>query len=89
MKIKKITYSSGRDFSAVMICEHCENEQEIKTGYDDGNYHNNVIPTMTCLECDRDRSGYIPKNPNPSGGLSVGIYEEEKREALAAGTDLP
>jgi hypothetical protein len=51
MKIKKIISQHRRDFSAIMICEHCENEEINKYGYDDDNYHNNVIPSMECKVC--------------------------------------
>ena len=50
MKIKKITNQHRRDFWAVYECEHCKNEQK-GTGYDDANFHSNVIPKMLCGEC--------------------------------------
>lgn len=50
MKIKKITYQHRRDFKAIYMCEGCENEQE-GWGYDDRNFHDNVIPKMTCDKC--------------------------------------
>jgi len=51
MKIKKITSQYRRDFSAIMVCEHCGKEENNKYGYDDDNYHNNVIPNMKCKSC--------------------------------------
>lgn len=51
MKIKKITYQARRDFSAILECEHCEETQILTTGYDDDNYHQNVIPKMVCKSC--------------------------------------
>jgi len=51
MKIKKITSQHRRDFTATMECEHCGHEQKLKTGYDDSNYHQNVIPKMKCEKC--------------------------------------
>lgn len=50
MKIKKITYQNRRDFKAIFECEHCESTEE-KSGYDDSNFHNNVIPNMKCENC--------------------------------------
>lgn len=50
MKIKEITSQHRRDFQAVYVCQHCEAE-ETKGGYDDANFHQNVIPSMTCKEC--------------------------------------
>lgn len=51
MKIKKIISQNRRDFSAVMECEHCGHEEVNEYGYDDDNYHRNVIPSMKCQEC--------------------------------------
>jgi len=50
MKIKKIKNQSRRDFTAIYICEHCDHEEE-GHGYDDTNFHKNVIPTMECKKC--------------------------------------
>lgn len=50
MKIEKFTYQNRRDFKAIFKCEHCGHEIE-KWGYDDENFHNNVIPNMVCEEC--------------------------------------
>jgi len=50
MKIKEITSQHRRDFQAIYECEHCEQEKE-GYGYDDRNFHNNVIPAMSCNKC--------------------------------------
>lgn len=50
MKIKEILYQHRRDFEAVYECEHCGYTYKGK-GYDDANFHNNVIPGMICPEC--------------------------------------
>ena len=50
MKIKKITSQSRRDFYAVYECEYCGYEHS-SSGYDDSNFHHNVIPAMICIEC--------------------------------------
>lgn len=55
MKIKKITSQSRRDFNAIYECEHCGFEKE-SYGYDDANFHQNVIPDMVCEDC-RKRAG--------------------------------
>lgn len=61
MKIKKITSQHRRDFSAIMICEHCGAEDINEYGYDDNNYHVNVIPNMKCKSCgEKSSTGYIP-----------------------------
>jgi len=54
MKIKEITSRSRRDFSATYICEKCGHEQK-GGGYDDRNFHDNVIPKMKCLNCGKTR----------------------------------
>jgi hypothetical protein len=50
MKIKRITSQSRRDFWADYECEHC-GHVENGSGYDDGNFHRNVIPKMKCAKC--------------------------------------
>jgi hypothetical protein len=50
MKIKKIIRQHRRDFTAIYICEHCKEEEE-KGGYDDSNFHVNVVPGMICKNC--------------------------------------
>ena len=50
MKIKEITYQSRRDFTAIYECEGCGAISE-GGGYDDDNFHRNVIPRMRCTKC--------------------------------------
>ena len=50
MKIKEITSQSRRDFTAIYVCESC-GEEKAMGGYDDDNFHQNVIPKMKCEEC--------------------------------------
>lgn len=50
MKIQKILSQHRRDFKAIYECEHC-GVKFIGTGYDDENFHQNVIPDMKCDEC--------------------------------------
>jgi transcription elongation factor Elf1 len=60
MKIKKIVSQSRRDFTAIFECEHCGHTEK-GYGYDDANYHNNVIPKMTCSVCGKGASDdYMP-----------------------------
>lgn len=51
MKIKQITSQHRRDFTAIMECEFCGHESIDRYGYDDRNYHDNVIPNMKCEVC--------------------------------------
>lgn len=50
MKIKKMLNQSRRDFTAIYVCEHCGFE-ETGYGYDDTNFHVNVIPKKKCKKC--------------------------------------
>lgn len=50
MKIKKIISQHRRDFTAIYECDHCGHEQQ-GYGYDDRNFHENVIPKMECEKC--------------------------------------
>lgn len=50
MFIKQITNQHRRDFRAIYRCQFCGGEQAGR-GYDDENFHVNVIPTMQCEMC--------------------------------------
>ena len=50
MKIKKIISQHRRDMVILYKCGHCGHEYE-GLGYDDNNFHRNVIPTIECLAC--------------------------------------
>ncbi len=50
MKIKTIKSQNRRDFWAIYECEHCGTTRE-GSGYDDANFHENVIPVMKCESC--------------------------------------
>jgi len=52
MKIKSIKSQFRRDFTAEYECEHCGAIEE-GYGYDDDNFHHNVIPEMKCKSCDK------------------------------------
>jgi ribosomal protein L37AE/L43A len=63
MKIQTITSQSRRDFYAIYECEHCGHTQE-GSGYDDANFHDNVIPAMKCPVCGKTASdSYQPLRP--------------------------
>lgn len=53
MKIKDKISQHRRDFIALMICEHCGYEYLEENGYDDENYHKNVIPNIKCKKCNK------------------------------------
>ena len=50
MKIKEITSQNRRDFYAIYECDHCGATHK-SFGYDDTNFHQNVIPKMACKIC--------------------------------------
>lgn len=50
MKINKILYQHRRDFTAIYECESCGATFK-SDGYDDRNFHDNVIPKMPCRSC--------------------------------------
>lgn len=53
MKILKIISQHRRDFHADMECEHCGHIEKNVSGYDDDNFHRNVIPKMKCKKCEK------------------------------------
>jgi len=69
MKIKQIKHQHRRDFIADFECEHCGHIETDKQGYDDENFHENVIPKMECLKCGKKADkNYRPlKTKYPEG----------------------
>ena len=59
MKIKAILSSHRNDYTADMECEHCGHVQRDNWGYNDANYHENVIPHMHCGACGKRRDGAL------------------------------
>ena len=71
MKIKKILSQHRRDFTAIYECEHCGHEVE-SGGYDDANFHNNVIPGFECEECGKTApDDYRPLTTKYPEGFSI------------------
>lgn len=50
MKIDRILTQHRRDFRAIYECQGCGHKCENR-GYDDANFHKNVIPNMPCPKC--------------------------------------
>lgn len=72
MKIKQIESQNRRDFTAVMVCEHCGHEELNKYGYDDAYYHQNVIPAMKCGNCGQTaKDDYQPMATKYPEGMVV------------------
>ena len=59
MKIKEKLSQSRRDFTAIYVCEHCGYEYK-SYGYDDTNFHHNVIPNMECPVCNKKSVDGLP-----------------------------
>lgn len=55
MRIKEIVSQNRRDFRAIYECEHCGYTYE-GSGYDDDNFHVNVIPKRKCPKCGKAAS---------------------------------
>ena len=71
MKIKTITGQSRRDFYAIYECEHCGHTHK-GSGYDDDNFHRNVIPNMKCDICsEKAPTTYEPVTPKYSSGTII------------------
>lgn len=71
MFIKEFLSQHRNDFTAMMECQHCGSAHKLTSGYDDDNYHLNVIPAMTCKACGRNRDGEVPEVKNDNGFLHV------------------
>jgi len=71
MRINQFTYQHRRDFKAIFECEHCHNIYE-DWGYDDANYHNNVLPTIKCPKCGlTSKDDYRPLQPLYPEGFQI------------------
>ena len=71
MKIKEITWRHRRDFKAIFVCEHCSHEEEMH-GYDDANFHKNVIPKFKCESCEQPSpDNYEPMQTKYPEGMEV------------------
>lgn len=73
MRIKKILRQNRRDFMAIYICEGCGHEHK-SDGYDDRNFHDNVIPSFECINCGESRNSLGIKGdytPTKYGDMEV------------------
>lgn len=69
MRIKTKIAQHRRDFTAIYACEHCGHEVEGR-GYDDANFHQNVIPNAPCPACGRTSTGVSSSTPDvPAGAV--------------------
>lgn len=71
MKIQKITSQNRRDFYAIYECDHCGHTEEGE-GYDDDNFHRNVIPEMICDKCgEKAGKDYRPMGTKYPAGFQI------------------
>ena len=71
MKIIKIINRIRRDFTAIYECEHCRAADE-GPGYDDANFHLNVVPKMKCKSCGKTADeNYLPLATRYPEGMEV------------------
>lgn len=66
MQIKTIVSQSRRDFTAIYECESCGHTKR-DYGYDDANFHENVIPAMKCDECGKSSGVQTSAAQIPAG----------------------
>lgn len=71
MRIREIIDQHRRDFTAIYECEHCGAEERA-SGYDDANFHRNVVPAMKCKACGESAtSNYRPLSTRYPEGFQV------------------
>ena len=71
MKIKEILHQHRRDFKAIFECEHCGYTEQ-QWGYDDTNFHQNVIPNMECPKCgEKAGNNYRPLQTKYPEGMQI------------------
>ena len=71
MRIKTIESQHRRDFTAIYECEHCGHTTK-GSGYDDANFHQNVVPEMICASCHQKASvTYLPLTTRYAEGVQV------------------
>lgn len=61
MKLKFVKPTSSRDLYGKVECEHCGTEAELRGGYDDGFWHDKVLPAWHCKveTCGKNRAGEL------------------------------
>ena len=64
MKIKEITNRHRNDFYAIYECEYCGSVTKEQYGYEDSNFHGNVIPAWYCTDCNKNRAGDVKVSTN-------------------------
>ena len=74
MKIVKMLNQNRRDFWADMECEGCGHKETHVSGYDDRNFHDNVIPAIKCKNCGKSRNDLgivVPSTPTKYAATAI------------------
>ncbi len=75
MFIKQINRQHRRDFWADYECENCGHIEKDQPGYDDANFHENVVPKMKCPKCGKSAkdlgTNYRPLTTKYPEGMQV------------------
>jgi len=81
MKTIEFCWMHRYDYEALCECEHCGNKQYMR-GYNDANFHNNVVPKVRCHKCNKDRNGEESTQYEPYGGTSLfkNPYSDKQHE---------
>lgn len=59
MKITSLKSYTSRDLYGTLECEHCGTSDKLVGGYDDGHWHNKVLPAFHCQQCGKNRAGEL------------------------------
>lgn len=73
MRIMKVHSRHRRDFTYDAECEHCGHVERRLSGYDDRNFHDNVVPALVCTACNKaapDEPREVTQTRYPEG-LSI------------------
>ncbi len=71
MRIIEKTWQHRNDFEAILECNHCGSFQTMSNGYDDRNFHVNVLPAIRCRTCEKRGVETLPDgitDPGYQGG---------------------
>lgn len=74
MKLIEVVSQHRFDFTGVVQCEFCQGTQSLEHGYDDANFHNNVIPAIKCVKCDKRSVDVVPdgiSDPGTQGAIPL------------------
>lgn len=82
MKIKSIKSQSRRDIYGDLECEACGAVQKF-VGYDDHNYHVNVVPHIKCKACNKSSADMADHQP-----MSVAGYTPQSDENVMIANEL-